>query len=252
MTTREPKIYDSVVLIVTQHERDDRLNIMQSTDSTEPISVGLEPLDSNGLNVIAVMMSVLLMSVGAETERKNGVSFRVSSRIELSVGRPVNPHRSLNEARHRLREQCALAAFLGRWPYGLESYFPVLGEEMGEARFPSGSVTHTNIQTYREFGPITTNNSYILYDDTIPGEHEMFIVTAEKYASHMLMRVQRMPLRNHGGGKVARTRAFGWLACAALYEVPFRDHVLFRPGQYPPFICSTTINAQKSIGRVPN
>lgn len=58
---------------------------MQSTDSTEPISVGLEPLDSNGLNVIAVMMSVLLMSVGAETKRKNGVSFRVSSRIERTI-----------------------------------------------------------------------------------------------------------------------------------------------------------------------
>lgn len=44
---------------------------MQSTDSTEPI--GLEPLDPNGLNVIAVMMSVLLMSIGAfGYERRQG------------------------------------------------------------------------------------------------------------------------------------------------------------------------------------
>lgn len=74
----------------------------------------------------------------------------------------------------------------------------------------------------------------------------MVIVTAEKYAGNTLTRVQRMPLRNHGGGKVARTRPFGWLACGALYEVPFRDHVLFRPGQYPPFISSTTIKPYAS------
>ncbi|KYN23431.1 hypothetical protein ALC57_04305, partial [Trachymyrmex cornetzi] len=62
--------------------------------------------------------------------------------ISPSAARPVNPYCPLNEARRRLREQCALAAFPRRCPYGLESYFLVLGEE-----------------------PIITHNSHILYDD---------------------------------------------------------------------------------------
>ncbi|KYN44813.1 DnaJ protein like protein 1, partial [Trachymyrmex septentrionalis] len=61
--------------------------------------------------------------------------------ISPSAERPVNPYCPLNEARRRLREQCALAAFPRRWPYGLESYFLVLGE------------------------PIIIHNSHILYDN---------------------------------------------------------------------------------------
>lgn len=36
-------------------------------------------------------------------------------------------------------------------------------------------------------------------------KREVFIIMAEKYTSNALMRVQRMPLRNHDGGKVVRT-----------------------------------------------
>lgn len=66
---------------------------MQSTDSSEPISAGLEPLDSSGLNIIAVTMSVLLMSVGAfgyeRRRQRERTTFHFESLQESNV-RSIN------------------------------------------------------------------------------------------------------------------------------------------------------------------
>lgn len=66
---------------------------MQSIDSSEPISPGLEPLDSNGLNIIVVTMSVLLMSVGAfgyeRRRRREKTAFHFESLQESNV-RSIN------------------------------------------------------------------------------------------------------------------------------------------------------------------